>query len=149
MYRRILAAIDGSHASDRALEEAIRISREAGASLLVVHALEDPPAVLEDNPYAEDALRTLKASRKEAGANLLKRAKADAAAAGVNAEATLLDEDAMPTPARILRAAQAFNADLIVLGTHGHHGLRRAMLGSSAEGVVRMAPVPVLLVPTP
>ena len=45
-----------------------------------------------------------------------------------------------------MRDARKQRADLIVLGTHGRRGLRRLVLGSDAEAVVRTSPVPVLLV---
>ena len=46
----------------------------------------------------------------------------------------------------IVEEAKAWPADLIVIGTHGRRGVNRWMLGSDAEQVVRIAPVPVLLV---
>ncbi len=46
----------------------------------------------------------------------------------------------------ILRAAREYHADLIICGTHGRRGIRRLLVGSDAEYVVRHAPVPVLLV---
>ena len=48
----------------------------------------------------------------------------------------------------ILEAAERVHADLIVIGTHGRRGVRRALLGSTAEAVVRTAPCPVLTVRT-
>ena len=55
-----------------------------------------------------------------------------------------------PEPAEALvEAAKRWSADLIVLGTHGRRGLQHLVLGSVAEGVVRLAPVPVLLVRLP
>jgi nucleotide-binding universal stress UspA family protein len=49
----------------------------------------------------------------------------------------------------IVRQARRFGADLIVLGTHGRRGVRRVVLGSDAEQVVRLAQAPVLLVRAP
>jgi len=46
----------------------------------------------------------------------------------------------------IVGQARKFRADLIVMGTHGRRGVRRMVLGSAAEGVVRESPVPVLLI---
>jgi nucleotide-binding universal stress UspA family protein len=48
----------------------------------------------------------------------------------------------------ILNATTAFNADLLVMGTHGRRGFQRLILGSVAERVVRQATLPVLLVPS-
>ncbi|HEU5178993.1 MAG TPA: universal stress protein [Burkholderiales bacterium] len=51
-----------------------------------------------------------------------------------------------PAAGPIVREARKQRADLIVLGTHGRRGVRRLVLGSDAEQVVRTASVPVLLV---
>jgi nucleotide-binding universal stress UspA family protein len=48
----------------------------------------------------------------------------------------------------LITAAQQRSADLIVVGSHGRHGLQRLFLGSVAEHVVRNAPMPVLVVRT-
>ena len=50
---------------------------------------------------------------------------------------------------RVLSEAETWEADLIVIGTHGRRGVRRMVLGSSAEGILRSAHVPVLLVRSP
>jgi nucleotide-binding universal stress UspA family protein len=49
----------------------------------------------------------------------------------------------------VIEQAKAWGADLIVIGTHGRRGVGRLLLGSDAEQIVRMAPVPVLLVRAP
>jgi nucleotide-binding universal stress UspA family protein len=46
----------------------------------------------------------------------------------------------------ILTAAQELSADLVIMGTHGRHGIARALIGSVAEAIVRVSPVPVLTV---
>jgi nucleotide-binding universal stress UspA family protein len=48
----------------------------------------------------------------------------------------------------VLREAKRWEADLIVMGTHGRRGVQRLVLGSDAEQVVRQAEIPVLLVPS-
>ena len=47
---------------------------------------------------------------------------------------------------RIIEAAQNWQADLLVLGTHGRQGFSRVLVGSVAEEVIRLTPVPILLV---
>ena len=49
----------------------------------------------------------------------------------------------------VANAARLWNADLIVVGTHGRRGVGRMLLGSGAEQIVRLAPVPVLVVRSP
>ena len=54
-----------------------------------------------------------------------------------------------PAGETIAKVAESGKYDLIVMGTHGRHGVKRVMLGSNAHGVLRVADVPVLLVRTP
>jgi nucleotide-binding universal stress UspA family protein len=57
-----------------------------------------------------------------------------------------MDEPGTRLGDKVAEQALAWNADLVVVGTHGRKGLSRAMLGSGAEQIVRFAPVPVLVV---
>ena len=65
---------------------------------------------------------------------------------GVEAESVLLESIGGPAADPIAVQARQWPADLIVMGTHGRRGLARLALGSDAEEVVRIMPVPVLLV---
>ena len=82
---------------------------------------------------------------REGGKRVLAKAKAAAQKAGVPAT-TVLRDGLGPAAYPIVREAKKLGADLIVLGTHGRRGVRRMVLGSDAEQVVRTSPVPVLLV---
>jgi nucleotide-binding universal stress UspA family protein len=68
--------------------------------------------------------------------------------AGIKAETKLIE--ATPPGARIASMiaaeAKAWPADMIVIGTHGRRGVDHLLMGSVAEGVVRISPVPVLLI---
>ena len=86
------------------------------------------------------------ASLRAAGAAVIEAGRARVAAAGVNVETVLHESLEGPVPDLVIADARSWNADLIVLGTHGRRGMRRMVLGSSAEQLVRAAPVPVLLV---
>ncbi|HET7877050.1 MAG TPA: universal stress protein, partial [Methylomirabilota bacterium] len=74
------------------------------------------------------------------------KAGARAREAGVAVEPALLESDGRRVAAVVVDEARWWEADLIVVGTHGRRGLDRLLLGSVAEGVVRAAPVTVLLV---
>jgi len=76
----------------------------------------------------------------------LAKARALAEKSGVSASTTLRETLAGPAADPIVREARRIGADLIVMGTHGHRGVRRLVMGSDAEQVVRTAQVPVLLV---
>ncbi|KAG1247145.1 hypothetical protein G6F57_021886 [Rhizopus arrhizus] len=70
-------------------------------------------------------------------------------AAGVDADTVLYENLDRTVQQRVLDESLAWKADLIVIGTHGRRGASRLVLGSSAEGIMRGASVPVLLVRAP
>ncbi|CAN7282568.1 universal stress protein [Polaromonas sp. LjRoot131] len=148
MYQRILVPIDGSPTSKHGLQEAIRMARLTGGKLRLLHVVDDTSIALSFDAYAGYPSDWLEGLR-QAGESLLADAKAVAAAAGVGVETVLRDNFALPVHELIVTEAAAWPADLIVLGTHGRRGIGRVMLGSSAENVLRRAPVPVLLVRSP
>ena len=142
MYQRILVPVDGSPTSILGLAEAIELAKLTGASLRLVHVL-DRPAFVDDEIYAAvDVFAVL----REAGERLLQQMTSRVLAAGVDASVFLSEV----LPGRVcdvvMEQAKAFDADLIVLGSHGRRGLGRLFLGSDAEQIVRIATVPVLLV---
>ena len=144
-YQRILVPIDGSPTSMRGLDEAIGLAKATGASLRLLHVLDELVFVSgfeSGATYAKDVVPRL---RKRA-ASILEAGHAHAAAAGVTVDTLLVECFARLTCEIVSEQAIAWNADLIVAGTHGRRGVRRMMLGSDAEQIARMAPVPVLLV---
>jgi nucleotide-binding universal stress UspA family protein len=143
-YRRILVAVDGSPAAAKGLREAIRLAKAQGAQLFILHVVNEfyAYASMEGAGLAAD----LPALLREGGKRIL--AKAEAAALKEKLRPKILMRETLGGPAAgpIVREAKKQRADLLVLGTHGRRGLRRMVLGSDAEQVVRLAPVPVLLV---
>jgi nucleotide-binding universal stress UspA family protein len=92
--------------------------------------------------FANDALPAM----ERAGNRILEQARDHVAAAGVAVETQLLTSLVTRVSELIVAQAKACHADLIVIGTHGRHGVDRVLLGSDAEQILRLAPVPVLLV---
>jgi len=145
MYARILAAVDGSEPSMRAYREAMRLAADQHAVLRVAHVIDLGLALV---PWADGAVidyDALETALRESGARILEAAVAEARTTGSEAETVLLETDVDNPAAEILTEATRWGADLIVMGTHGRHGLAHLILGSVAEGVVRRASVPVLL----
>lgn len=147
MFQRILVAIDGSRTSDCALEEAIKLAKDQRACLRVVHVVDLGP-LYEAEASGIDTSEAEEAVTRE-GWRELDRAKARAQQAGIIVETKLLAVYDSPISDAIIDDAKRWPADLIVLGTHGRHGLSRLVLGSVAEGVARRSPIPVLLVHGP
>ena len=145
MFKRILVAVDGSDVAERALEESIKLARELQAHLRVVYVVDVINISLgADFPYPAEMSEAI--ARR--GQELLRKAGAVASKAGIPVETGLIEIDTLGQriPETIAADAEAWPADLIVIGTHGRRGMSHLFLGSVAEGVVRIATKPVLLV---
>jgi nucleotide-binding universal stress UspA family protein len=143
-YRKILVAVDGSGASNKGLREALRLAKEEGAQLLLLHVVNEYYAYAV--PELGLATADLAPALREGGEKILRRAAALATKAGARPKTLLRETIGGAASDLIVREAKKQRADLIVLGTHGRRGVRRMVLGSDAEQVVRSSPVPVLLV---
>jgi nucleotide-binding universal stress UspA family protein len=148
MYSRILVATDGSETSDLAIEQAARLAKDQHARLRIVHVIEQSRlAFAAAGPVAIDLEAILQALR-QAGQEALDRGRNAARRLYVDTETAIVGEDAVDDRVAVVLADEArrWNADLIVLGTHGRRGINHLLMGSVAEAVVRIAPAPVLLV---
>jgi nucleotide-binding universal stress UspA family protein len=146
MFKTILVAVDGSATSNLGLEEAILLAAEQKAALCVLHVVDEHvfSQGLDMPLYIEGLWEAL----REAGRNVLAQAVSKAEQSGATARPILAETTGRRVSDVILDEAQKCRADLIVLGTHGRRGMSRLVMGSDAEGVVRQAMVPVLLVRT-
>jgi nucleotide-binding universal stress UspA family protein len=126
------------------LEEAVKIAKEGKCAIMLLHVVDE--LLVTPTPEAVYDATAIIESLREAGAEVL-RSSADAVRnAGLTAETELVECVGGRAADIIVERAKAWRADLIVLGTHGRRGVRRLVMGSDAEEVVRLAPVPVLLV---
>jgi nucleotide-binding universal stress UspA family protein len=143
MYKRILVPIDGSSTSDRALQEAIKLIDAQPVQLRLVHVIDDLQFLNAEGyvDYAE--LREL---TRKIGERALARAEEIARQADITVDTSLLEANGERIAHVIDAEATSWAADLIVIGTHGRSGFSHLLFGSVAEGVVRGASVPVLLV---
>ena len=146
MYTRILVAVDGSETSRRAFNAALDLAVSNGAVLEAFYAVENTPMYFEAPGYDPSILRNrLVEQGKELSAELAQAMREKGIEGDlVTGEASSLDDVSV----LVLNAADAFKADLLVMGTHGRRGFQRLILGSVAERVVRQATLPVLLVPS-
>lgn len=139
--RRIVCPTDFSAPAGNAVEYAAEMARAFGAELLLLHVIPAMNYPLRSFGMAWPLPNLHEELRAHAAAELDKVRKG--IDAGVNVRTELRDGDAH---AQVLACAKANNADLIVMGTQGHTGLKHALLGSTAERVVRLAECPVLTV---
>ncbi len=140
-FHTIVAALDFSEHCEAALDRAIVIASEAGATLHLLHAYEVPLGSIPI--YDFQVPQSMLDAVRDAAARRIEKARAKAEAAGVVCRTHLTASP--PTPA-IVDTARSLQADLIVMGTRGLSGFQHALLGSNAERTVRLAPCPVLTV---
>lgn len=143
LFQRILVAVDGSEVSSRALDAAVQLAVRCGARLHLVHSIGELATF-----GAYGLSDTFLAQVREDADAVLQQGAARAREAGVPVE-TSVSAGVEGLGAYVARQAAEWNADLVVAGTHGRRGWRRAMLGSGAEQIARLATTCVLLVPGP
>jgi len=145
MYQHILVPIDGSETSDQGLDEAISLARLAGGSIRLLNVLDElvfTTGFETGATYTDTVLPAL----RQGSERILATGARRVAAAGVAVDTLTVECFAKRPCDVIVEQAAQWPADLIVIGTHGRRGVNRMILGSDAEQVARVAPVPVLLV---
>ncbi|WP_254767436.1 universal stress protein [Salinilacihabitans rarus] len=142
MMDSILVATDGSDTAGEAAGYAIDLADRLGASLHGISVVETRTAYDNAIVDPEEAEAALRERAREALAAL----EDAAAAAGVSVETTV--ERGVPHE-EIIAYAEAHDVSTIVVGSSGRSSFRRALLGSTADALVRLSPVPVLVVGDP
>lgn len=137
MYDTVVVATDGSTSVERAVTVAADLARRFEADLHAVYVLDRRS--YQDAP--DDMEADLRGSLEERGEDALETL-ADRVG---NGTVTTAIREGRP-PEEIVGYAREVEADVVATGTRGRHGEGRFILGSVAEEVVRMAPMPVLTV---
>jgi len=145
MYQRILVPVDGSPTSQQGLTEAIQLAKLTGGQLRLLHMVDELSIVMGMSDYAPPP-KDFFALMHESGQKVLDEAREQAVREGVAADVVLNEIYGGRLADLVVEQALAWPADLVVLGTHGRRGIGRFLMGSDAEQIVRIAPVPVLLV---
>ncbi len=160
MYHKILVALDNSPTSDALFAQALELAQATQGQLLLVHSLsnqeESSPlpmsGKLDSIYWAPGTELDLEAWRQDwvryaaEGLDRLRHQAAKANTVGISAEVRQLIGDPAAT---ICKAAQAWGADLILIGTRGRTGLAEWVLGSVSNDVMHRAPCSVLVVKSP
>jgi len=137
----VLAASDFSASAEAAWTVAQRLARALGAELVLVHVVMEP-AMYAGAPFARglagDAQAEARKSAQEQAARWAETARAGSLGS------VRVDLRVGDVPQQIVEAAAQARAGLVVVGTQG--GVRRALLGSVADKVIRLAPCPVVVV---
>lgn len=143
MFYRIVVPTDFSTCSEEAWRVARSVAATSRGELVLTHVLAEAPLYRES---IMTQVRPVYEGARKWAEGALEDWVAKARAEGLNARATLRTGVAYQ---EVVALATDERADLIVIGTHGRGGIDRALLGSVADRVVRLAPCPVLTVREP
>lgn len=141
MYNDVLLATDGSEPASAAMQHALDIAEQYGATLHALFVIDTNTSWLTvSKAEVHDVLRDL-------GEDASRAVLDDVETAAADADVDLTREVVEGAPDdRIVEYAAANDVDLIVVGTHGRRGIDRRLLGSVTERVIRNAATPVLTV---
>ncbi|BCL75075.1 universal stress protein [Jeongeupia sp. HS-3] len=144
MYERILVPVDDSETSAAALLEVVKVACSQQSKVKIVHVIDLAQFAWSANEFLD--VPQLQEALRRSGQRVLDQQSETLKAAGVDVEAELLEAWGGNLARAIVDDATKWQAELIVMGTHGYGGLTHMLLGSVAEGVMHVTPVPVLLV---
>lgn len=149
MYQRILIPFSATNTAFHAVRRGVEVAADNGAVLRIVHVMQGTELFGAYERLAGLRGRLARPVHHQVQASL-DEAVQRALAAGVAADALIVDFAGASLGRAIARVAVEWNADLLVVGSQGRRGLQRLLLGSQAEQIARWSTVPVLLVhPSP
>jgi nucleotide-binding universal stress UspA family protein len=141
MFKKIAVALDGSACGEQAFEVALKLAETERAELGICSVV-DPIMIVgtaPPSPAMDVVIGDMERWAKQLVASAVGRAHKNGvlASGGIRRGVAAFE---------ILKYAEEFRANAIVMGTHGRGGLKRLLMGSVAETVLREAPVPVIIV---
>ncbi|MDQ8191990.1 universal stress protein [Roseibacillus persicicus] len=142
--KTVIAAIDFSDVSAKVLKQASELAKATGAKVTLVHGIEQLAAFYDIYGYTiPDAANFETHARERAEDSLAERAKT------LQLPAEQIDYKVLEGPflETLLDYAKEANADLLILGSHGHGVVARMLLGSTAQRVISHTSIPTLIVP--
>lgn len=140
-YRKIIIAVDSSEYSITAAKKGLELARQLNAKAALLFVVDESKAMgnADEGILPDAALIVLKKEAEQTLDSLAKIYDGD--------DLVKLMPEGKPKE-DIIKTAQSWEADLIVLGTHGRTGLKHLLMGSIAEHVVRHSDIPVMVVPS-
>ena len=143
-FKRILFATDFGPDSDKGFQIALDIAAETRAALTVAHAIDKRPGMTYETPEVQELFDEQRTEALKEAHDKFAQFKMKATRRDVSVKCVLAEGEAAET---LVRIADETEADFIVLGLRNKGAMSRALLGSTAEPVIRAAHVPVLSVP--
>jgi nucleotide-binding universal stress UspA family protein len=141
--KTVLAPVDFSPVTQRVVEEAAVLARAIGGRLVLLNVVPPPPIMASEYAANDVAVQVLQQS-KRAAATKLARLQKQLSDVGLTAHA--IHRVGPPGP-RIVEQAERLQAELIVIGSHGHGSIYDLLVGSTTTRVLKVATCPVIIVP--
>lgn len=143
MYQHILVPVDGSPTSLQAVSQAVTLARAFGSAVTAIYVIDPYPFTGVGTEFSYGQAQYLSAAKAEAQ-EAFATVRAQVEAAGLKVDTRMVE--AHTTWRGIVETADAVQADLLVMGSHGRRGLEKLMLGSVTQRVLQHANQPVLVV---
>ncbi|APW37891.1 universal stress protein UspA [Rhodoferax koreense] len=143
MFKHILVPVDGSDTGLAAVGKAIELAKVFDSWITLVHVIDQYPFVGIGTDYAFGQTEYITAATSNAN-NALQAGEDRINAAGLRCTRQVIEGHVMEDG--ILQAAKTAGADLIVMGSHGRHGIEKLLLGSVTQRVLSHTTLPVLVV---
>lgn len=146
--KRILCPYDFSEYSLRSLDWALKLNTDAGCPLSILYVLSNPIYLENGNPitgiqiYSDKILEELRLDTQKQLNELLSKLKGQYPMMSID----LIYKEAIDIGECVLETQTEIGADLIIMGSHGHKGIKRFLMGSIAEDVLRNSKFPVVIV---
>ena len=142
--KMIIAAIDFSDVSAKVLAQAGELAHATGAKVLVVHGIEQLASFYDIYGYTVPEATDFETHARDRANQALKERAAALGLPEGRVQTQVLEGPLMET---LVKCAKDREADLLVLGSHGHGVVARMLIGSTAQRIVHHTCVPTLIVP--
>lgn len=150
MFQRIMVAIDDSFATDNVLATAVGLAQPFGARLAICHALDETILARKMGEIMlSNSVSEIEKNLRSGAQTFLDQAAELARASGLDVETRLVESETKQVAEMLAEAAHQWQADLLVVGSHGRRGIERFFVGSVAERLVQKASSSLLLVRSP
>jgi nucleotide-binding universal stress UspA family protein len=141
--KTILTPVDFSEVSDDVVNAAVRLARANNARIVLLTVVQPPVFTAEYTAVMENIVE-IQAIGERAAANHLKRVQTRLEKENIVAESVQFSGSPV---VHIVEQAEKFDADYIVMGSHGHTAFYDLLVGSTTHGVLNRAHCPVVIVP--
>lgn len=140
MYKHVLVPIDGSETARLGLNEAIKLAKHLKADIRLIYVVDKLAKI------PTEAVQAVVDQLRDEAESAVHEATTAVRGADIAVESRVIEALGSEAGECIVKEAVSWPADLIVCGTHGRRGVRRILMGSDAEYILRRSPVPVLMI---